>query len=248
MPTATRRVAILHLRTKRSHAPLYQEELDMLNATTADTVMRLGWDPLLVPTAEVPTADTLAAARAADLVLLMGGEDVDPRLYGDKVDYPGSGHHEPRTDSTHIAVVLEALQHRKPVLGICRGLQVINVALGGTLVQHLPTVSNHRGPSAADAFVKTSVQLEPDEDLVRDVDAALPVLCTHHQAVEVLGSGLRVAARAPDGVIEAVVHESAPITGVQWHPEHPDTAADQLTPLLRRLDRQLVAGSARVAS
>ncbi|GAB3601243.1 gamma-glutamyl-gamma-aminobutyrate hydrolase family protein [Microbacterium tumbae] len=248
MPTAARRVAILHPRTKRPHAALYQAELDMLNASTMETANRLGWDPLLVPTAEVPTADTLAAARAADLVILMGGEDVDPRLYGDKVDYPGSGHHEPRTDSTHIAVVLEALQQQKPLLGICRGLQVINVALGGTLVQHLPTVHNHRGPSAADAFVKMRIRLEPDSGLARDVNAALPVLCTHHQAVEVLGSGLRVAGRAADGVIEAVVHETAPITGVQWHPEHPDTATSQLLPLLKRLERQLKQEPVRAAS
>ncbi|MGW8484514.1 gamma-glutamyl-gamma-aminobutyrate hydrolase family protein [Microbacterium sp. NPDC055903] len=248
MPTATRRVAILHPRTKRPHAALYQAELDMLNASTAETAVSLGWDPLLVPTAEVPTGDTLAAARASDLIILMGGEDVDPRLYGDKVDYPGSGHHEPRTDSTHIAVVLEALQQRKPVLGICRGLQLINVALGGTLVQHLPTVNNHRGPSAADAFARMRVRLEPGTGLEPDVNEALPVMCTHHQAIDALGSGLVVAARAADGVIEAAVHETAPITGVQWHPEHPDTAGFQLLPLLKRMERQLSREPVRAAS
>lgn len=61
----------------------------------------------------------------------------------------------------------------------------------------------------------------------------------HHQAIDTLGSGLRIAARAPDGVIEAVVHETAPITGVQWHPEHPHVAATQLVALLRRMDRPL---------
>ncbi|MFB7252019.1 gamma-glutamyl-gamma-aminobutyrate hydrolase family protein [Microbacterium sp. NPDC056234] len=238
MPITTHRVALLHLRTRRAYDARYQAELDVLNTSAVETVAALGWEAELVPTAERPTADTHAAARRADLIVLMGGEDVDPRLYGVRVDYPGSGHHEPRTDSTHIAVVLEAMQQRKPVLGICRGMQVINVALGGTLVQHLPTVERHRGSTGGDPFVRTAVRLETDTDLDADVDAALRVRCTHHQAVDVLGAGLRVAARAADGVVEAVVHDSAPITGVQWHPEHPATATRQLAPLLRRLERQ----------
>ncbi|MGF6821802.1 putative glutamine amidotransferase [Microbacterium sp. ZKA21] len=245
MPLTTRTVALLHLRTRRPHAAGYQAELDALNASAARTVMRLGWEPVLVPTAELPTADTHAAARAADLIVLMGGEDVDPRLYGVRVDYPGSGHHEPRTDSTHIAVVLEAMQHHKPVLGICRGMQVINVALGGTLVQHLPTVERHRGAAGSDPFVRTAVRIESETDLDADVDVAQTVRCTHHQAVDALGTGLRVAAHAADGVIEAVVHESAPLTGVQWHPEHPATADAQLAPLLRRLERQAESMPAR---
>ncbi|WP_460799021.1 gamma-glutamyl-gamma-aminobutyrate hydrolase family protein [Microbacterium sp. GXF0217] len=238
MPLTARTVALLHLRTRRPYAAGYQAELDALNASAVRTVAQLGWEPVLVPTAELPTVDSHAAARKADLIVLMGGEDVDPRLYGVRVDYPGSGHHEPRTDSTHIAVVLEAMQHHKPVLGICRGMQVINVALGGTLVQHLPTVERHRGPTGADPFVPTVVRIEPETDLDADVDAAQAVRCTHHQAIDVLGAGLRVAARAADGVVEAVVHESAPLTGVQWHPEHPATADDQLAPLLLRLGRQ----------
>lgn len=238
MPLTTRRVALLHLRTRRPYAARYQAGLDVLNTSAAKAVAALGWEPELVPTAELPTAATHVAARRADLIVLMGGEDVDPRLYGVRVDYPGSGHHEPRTDSTHIAVILEAMQQGRPVLGICRGMQVINVALGGTLVQHLPTVEHHRGPTGLDPFVRTTVRLEAGTGLDADVDAALRVRCTHHQAVDVLGAGLRVAARAADGVVEAVVHESAPITGVQWHPEHPATAARQLTPLLRRLERQ----------
>lgn len=247
MPITTRTVALLHLRTRRPHAAGYQAELDALNASAVRTVARMGWEPLLVPTAELPTAETHAAARRADLIVLMGGEDVDPRLYGVRVDYPGSGHHEPRTDSTHIAVVLEAMQHHKPVLGICRGMQVINVALGGTLVQHLPTVERHRGSAGTDPFVRTVVRIESETDLDADVDAAQSVRCTHHQAVDVLGTGLRVAARAADGVVEAVVHESAPLTGVQWHPEHPATAEEQLAPLLRRLERQAERMPARAA-
>jgi putative glutamine amidotransferase len=247
MPSPTRRVAVLHLRTSRPAHPRFQQELDMLNASTLRTIEALGWTADLVATAEQPTLATLAAARAADMVILMGGEDVDPRLYSDNAHYPGSGHHEPRADSSQIAVVLEALQRRKPVLGLCRGAQLANVALGGTLIQHLPTASAHRAPAlSGDPFIAARVVLEPDTDLHRDVDAGRPVMCTHHQAIDVLGTGLRVAGRAADGVIEAIVHDSAPITGVQWHPEHPRTAATQLMALLRRLERQLVAAEVTI--
>lgn len=212
----------------------------MLSALTVSTIGSLGWSAELIVTAERPRIDSLVAARETDMVVLMGGEDVDPRLYSDNVDYPESGNHESRADSTQIAVVLEAMQHGRPLLGICRGIQVINVALGGTLVQHLPTVAGHRGaPNLGDTFVTNHVALEPASDFDRDVDAADPVLCSHHQSVAVLGNGLVVAARADDGVIEAIVHESAPITGVQWHPEHPSTAANQLRSLLLRMKRQL---------
>lgn len=240
MPSSARRVAVLHLRTRRPSNPRYQRELDMLNAVTVSMIESLGWTAQIVATAENPGIDSLTAARDSDMVVLMGGEDVDPRLYGDSPHYPGSGHHESRADSTQIAVVLEAMQHGKPLLGICRGIQLINVALGGTLVQHLPTVAGHRGPpKSGDGFVANLITLEPDSDLERDVDAADPVMCTHHQAIDVLGNGLVVTGRTRDGVIEAIVHEAAPITGVQWHPEHPTTAARQLRALLLRLERQL---------
>lgn len=242
MSSPTRRVAVLHLRTKRPGNPRFQAELDMLNTSAVASIEGLGWEAELVASAERPTIDSLAAARRADMVMLMGGEDVDPRLYGDHPVYPGSGHHEPRADSAQIAVVLEALQQRKPLLGICRGGQLINVALGGTLIQHLPTASQHRAAGfSGDPFVRTKVRLEADSDLDADVDAARTVLCTHHQSVDVLGHGLRVAARAVDDVVEAIVHESAPVTAVQWHPEHPKTASTQLVGLLKRLERQLSA-------
>lgn len=178
---------------------------------------------------------SLDAAAAADVVVILGGEDLDPRCYGGAADYPESGGHEPDADAAHIAVVEQALAHRQPLLGVCRGLQVINVAFGGTLIQDLGPASTHRdGAGAGMARFTTSA-----------VDAAGlpeagggPVYCSHHQAIDRLGVDLVVAARAPDGVIEAVVHTRAPITGVQWHPEHPAVAETQLTPLLARLAAQ----------
>ncbi len=229
------RLALLHLRTQRPQAPRFQQKLDVLNAATVRVAERLGWQVEPVASAEAGAEVTLAAVGRADAVVLMGGEDVDPATYGGPAVYPGSGEHEPLADAAHLAAVRLCVESGTPLLGICRGLQLVNVALGGTLVPHLPTTSGHRHP---DDFVRNRVRLVGPA-LVRDVDAEQDVRCTHHQAVDRLGDGLVVAALAADGVVEAAVHESAPVTGVQWHPEHPDTADDQLAALLQRLADQV---------
>lgn len=237
-PSATRRpvLALLHLRTGRPDAPVFQSELDGLNAATARVAHSQGWHVVSVASAEVdPDATTDAVARA-DAVVLMGGEDVDPTFYDAPVAYPGSGRHEPLADRAHIDAVHQCLASGTPLLGICRGLQVLNVALGGTLVPHLPTTDRHRIEDA-DPFVRNLVTVT-DPRLAEAVDATQEVRCSHHQAIDRVAEGLVVAARAEDGVVEAVIHESAPVTGVQWHPEHPVTAPTQLAALLRRLRAQ----------
>jgi len=232
-------LALLHLRTSRPLAPDFQVALDALTAPTVRVAEQLGWRVVPVASAEVPPSVTADLVAGADAVVIMGGEDVDPAFYGGPAIYPGSGHHEPDADLAHIAAVRHCVAAGTPLLGICRGLQVLNVALGGTLVQHLPTAAGHRA-TGDDHFVRNRVTLS-DASLATAVDAAQEVRCTHHQAVERLGRGLVVAARAADGVVEALVHESAPVTGVQWHPEHPETADAQLAPLLTRLRAQCAA-------
>lgn len=225
MSTA-RQLLVLHVRSRRRHAPRYQQLLDTLNAAAMRAFDEAGWDATLVAAAETDRLDVLQQARTADAIVLMGGEDIDPMLYGGATDYPGSGAHETQADRTMIAVVHQALRRRTPLLGICRGHQLINVALGGTLIQHL---DGHRIP-ASEVFVSTPVVVRSGEDAVFKVGRQ--ARCSHHQAVAELGKGLRVIARAPDSIIEAIAHESAPIVGVQWHPEHPDVASRQLPPLL----------------
>lgn len=231
------RLALLHLRTQRPRDPGFQQALDELNAGTRTAVEALGWKADFVPCAEVPESATREIAAGADAVVILGGEDVDPRFYGGAPLYREAGHHEPLADAAQIAVVRDALATGQPLLGICRGHQLLNVALGGSLIQHLPTASQHRGPGSGDAaYASSLVVVDRFTDLAQDV-VAQP-LCSHHQAVDRLGQGLLTAARAPDGVIEAIVHTSAPLTGVQWHPEHPSVSLIQLTGLLRRLERQ----------
>jgi len=237
------RLALLHLRTERPDAPWFQQKLDVLNDATTRVARRLGWEVVPVASAEVGVEATLAAVEAADAVVVMGGEDVDPATYGGPLVCPGSGQHEPVADAAHLEAVRRCRDTGTPLLGICRGLQLVNVALGGTLVPHLPTTDAHRHP---DGFVRNRVRLVGPA-LAAEVDPEQDVRCTHHQAVDRLGDGLVVAAMADDGVVEAAVHADAPITGVQWHPEHPDTADEQLAALLERLRAQTAAVALPVA-
>lgn len=231
--TVSPRVLVLHIRTSRPHLPKFQEELDKLNQGVVDTLAAEGWRTELVAAAERPVDEVLAAARAADLVLVMGGEDVDPTLYGGRTEYPGSGRHEPEADRVTLAVMREAVEQRRPLFAICRGLQQLNVALGGTLHEHM---MGHVA-KADDSFLVTEVRAEADTAISR-IALAGTAKCSHHQAIKDLGAGLRVTVRAADGTVEAVEHETAPVAAVQWHPEHPTTARDQLAALVRSvLDR-----------
>lgn len=232
------RLAVLHLRTERPHATDYQDSLDRLNGGAVRVARQQGWHVDLVFSAQEPLEATAAAVEQADAVVLMGGEDVHPQFWGGPLEYPDGGQHEPDADRAHIAAVRACLADGTPLLGLCRGLQVINVALGGTLVPHLPTTHLHR-MEGDDDYARHRVTLLGSH-LDDAVEASREVRCSHHQAVDRPGDRLAVAALADDGVIEALVHEHAPITGIQWHPEHPDTAVDQLAPLFDRLARQAV--------
>ncbi len=224
-----RDLLLLHVTAHRPRAPRYQRQLDELNAAATAAIEEAGWRPELLATAGADTDHVLALARAADAVVVMGGEDVDPRLYGGPARYPGGGTHVPDADRVQIATILQAVRRGTPLLGICRGHQLLNVALGGTLVPHM---KGHRSPGD-DPFVRTTVHCAPGESRAFAVgDGAR---CTHHQAIQHLGDGLRIAARASDGTIEAVAHRRAPVVGVQWHPEHPDAARTQLVPLLETI-------------
>jgi len=162
----------------------------------------------------------------ADGLLLTGGDDVDPALFG---AMPHSTYEpaEPGRDAYEIALVRRALAAGVPVLAICRGLQVLNVAAGGTLIQDIPsecrTAVNHSGPSSA--ALAHAVEVVPGSHLDALLERSAgtgPVMVNsrHHQAVDVLGQGLLVTAKAPDGIVEGV-EGSGPAfcVGVQWHPE-----------------------------
>lgn len=151
-----------------------------------------------------------------DGLLLPGGWDVNPSRYG-KTPVPQETIDD-ELDEIQFAVLARFLEAGKPVLGICRGHQLLNVAFGGTLIQDLPRAEKHRSlPTREDNI--HPVRIEEDSFLYRIYGSSCTVNSSHHQGIEIPGKGFRVAARSEDGVIEAIAHESLPLWGVQWHPE-----------------------------
>jgi gamma-glutamyl-gamma-aminobutyrate hydrolase PuuD len=175
--------------------------------------------PVLLPPVEL--ADGAAVAVAAlDGLLLTGGADIDPCCYGAPADVATTGL-RPDRDRWETALLRAALDRDLPVLAICRGMQVLNVALGGTLVQHVPDVVGHEGHQPArGCFGPIQVTTEPGSLVAKIVGDAVTVSCSHHQSVDGVGAGLSVVARARDGIVEAVeLPTSRFVVGVEWHPE-----------------------------
>ena len=155
-----------------------------------------------------PLAET---PEHADVLLLPGGGDVHPRFYGQPID--GSTDLDEARDKSELLLVRSFLRAGKPVVGICRGLQLINVFCGGTLRQHM---EGHSQVGGQDTF--HAVNSAPG--LLRELyGARFAVNSAHHQCIEKLGRGLRVLACADDGTVEAIAHETLPVFAVQWHPE-----------------------------
>jgi gamma-glutamyl-gamma-aminobutyrate hydrolase PuuD len=195
----------------------------VLPASYVDCVAAAGGRPLLLPPSEGPGGDDASAADVVsvlDALVLVGGGDVDPALYRAPADRATAGVNR-RRDGNDLALLVAALDAHLPVLAICRGLQLLNVHLGGTLFPHVPDVVGHRGHQPAPGrFGPIDVMVEPGWLLSKAMGESATVQCSHHQAIDRLGDGLVVTARAPDGLIEGAEWPAAPfVVGVQWHPE-----------------------------
>ena len=151
-----------------------------------------------------------------DGLLLPGGCDVNPARYGKSLIPQETVDDE--LDALQFAALEDFLKAGKPVLGICRGHQLLNIAFGGTLVQHLPSAENHMSLPSGDDNVHP-VAVEHGSFLYGLYGSACPVNSSHHQGIDLPGKGFRIAARSEDGVIEAIEHKSLPVWGIQWHPE-----------------------------
>jgi len=202
----------------------------------ADAVLDAGGLPLLLPPGRAPAAEYLAAL---DGLLVAGGAfDIHPGRYGE-VPRAALGPTRPARTDFEWALAEAALAGRLPVLGVCGGMQLLNVVRGGALHQHLPDDLgvSHEQPPPKDVPSHV-VDVVPGTLLAALVgEAPLPVNSTHHQAVSRLGAGVRVSARAGDGVVEALEIEGTPFAiGVQWHPE----AVGRHEPRHRALYRGLV--------
>lgn len=153
-----------------------------------------------------------ALAERADALLLSGGGDIHPSYYGGRVMWRRAGIDQQR-DEREWELLRQFCAKKKPVFGICRGIQVIDVFFGGTLFQHLGTAYVHEN-TIHTIITSENGRLRPL------LGESLPVNSYHHQAIRTLGAGLHVTAVSDaDGVIEAVEHDSLPVMAVQWHPE-----------------------------
>ena len=150
-----------------------------------------------------------------DGLILCGGNDINPAYYGEEI--AGSVDIDYQRDEAEIAIAKEFIKAGKPIMGICRGYQLINILLGGSLHKHLDTNDKHRAGNGDDAI--HLVIAEKGSIIEKLYGEKFAVNSYHHQAVKQLGKHLRITARAEDGTVEAFEHESLPIFGVQWHPE-----------------------------
>jgi putative glutamine amidotransferase len=177
--------------------------------TYGRAVEAAGAEPVYLPPGTASMADL-------DGLLLPGGWDVDPALYGEQPDAKvGPIDHE--LDKTELEMFAQARKREIPVLGICRGQQVINVAMGGSLVQHL---EDHDARAIGRSHLAHAIKVEPESELGRAVGGgAIRVNSLHHQAVKSLAPGLRPTARGDDGTVEAVETDDGLIVAVQCHPE-----------------------------
>ena len=193
-----------------------------INPDYMESVMRAGGIPVLLPLTD-RDEDLNEIAKKFDGFLFTGGPDVEPALYGRKKEV-FCGEISAERDAMEMKLFRLVFDLEKPILGICRGIQLMNVALGGTLYQDIPT----QAPSGVPHRVLEKPQTRETHEIFVEPDCpfgnlplTLMVNSRHHQAIEKLASGLAVRARAADGIIEAVYMPGRPnVRAVQWHPEN----------------------------
>jgi putative glutamine amidotransferase len=196
---------------------VWNEEAALIPLSYVRAVEHAGGRPLIVPPSDDALAETLGAL---DGLILSGGGDVDPGLYGAGA-HPETDSPRPERDNAELRLLQAALELDMPVLAVCRGSQLLNVARGGDLVQHLPDELGHeRHKHEPGQFSDHSVRLDPGSRVGTILGDHAPVKSHHHQGYGRLGDGLREAAWADDGTVEALEDPDRRFAvGVLWHPE-----------------------------
>jgi putative glutamine amidotransferase len=217
MQNARRPVIGITTYLTRAQWSYWDVDATLVPAAYVQAIERAGGRPLLVPPSEDGIEETL---DAVDGLLFSGGSDLDPELYEQEPHDETFGV-VPERDRAELALLEAALARDMPVLAVCRGSQVLNVARGGDLVQHLPdVVGDEKHKHTPGTFADHDVTLEKGTRLAALLGERAPVKSHHHQGFGRLGAGLRAAAHAEDGTIEAVEDPSHRFAfGVLWHPE-----------------------------
>lgn len=205
-----------------------------VNEAYTNALVACGLIPVVLPPMEASLA--VSALDQASGLVLTGGEDIDPQLFGE-APHPATGAPHATRDAYELALARAAAERHVPTLAICRGVQVLNVALGGTLIQDIPT--QRPGSLAHEAESKAQrgervhhVALDQSSRLARIIgSASIATNSSHHQSLNTVPATLRVTGRADDGIIEAVEPRDGSLgswwmVGVQWHPEELTTTAE----------------------
>ena len=212
-----------------------------LSSTYVDAVRAAGGLPVILPESET---DLQAVLDAVDGLILSGGSDFNPATYGDPDTHETTYGIDPERDTFEIELFRLAVKQDKPVLGICRGVQSINVAMGGTLIQDIPSSVPENLEHRQHALGKSQTDVSHSVTITDEQSPLYAVLGTdqmnvnsfHHQSVKEVAPDLKIAAVADDGVIEALWHPGMSFgLGVQWHPEMLAAQHDEHAALFRAL-------------
>jgi putative glutamine amidotransferase len=220
---------------------VWNQESVVLPAGYVEAVSRAGGVALMVAPDPDLTLEPDELLRRVDGVIVSGGVDVDPASYGAE-PHPETHGSTPERDAFEIALTRRAVELDMPVLGVCRGMQILNVAFGGTLHQHLPDVfghENHRRVAGSFENADHDVELRPDSLAAYAAGELVHITKSHHhQGVDVIGEGLSVTGTSTlDGLVEAIeLPGQRFVLGVQWHPE-----ADPRSPVIGALVQAAVA-------
>lgn len=231
---AARPVIGISTYVERASFGVWDTETALLPRSYVDCVLDAGAVPVLLPSVGERGGELL---DRVDGVLLAGGADIDPARYG-ATPHPKTRNTRAERDGFEFPLLEDALRRRMPLLAVCRGMQVLNVALGGTLCQHVPGPADHGDHQPAPGvFGPVAVTLCPGSRVAALLGERTTGRCSHHQSIETVGADLRCTGWASDGVVEAVELPGDDFAlGVQWHPEQDGG------------DTRLFAGLARAAA
>lgn len=195
----------------------WEQRAALVPLAYVEAVVRAGGRPVLLPPVSRMVSEALGAVGG---LILCGGPDLDPAVYAQNRN-PATAHLSPERDGPELELVAAALARDVPLLGVCRGMQVLNVARGGTLHQHLPDVLGHVGHATAPGhFDAHEVRMAPGTRAASLLGARATVMSGHHQGIDRVGGGLIASAWSPDGAVEAIEAPDGRFAlGVLWHPE-----------------------------